>query len=123
MDDELDRMLSPRDEIVPSSGFVASVMEAVRHEEAASAATVFPPISFPWLRALPVFVALAAGLAMLVAGFVKFVRMPTTGSGGSLLPPGVEQALTQTNAGWIALALLLAFLCTFFSIRLAVGKQ
>jgi hypothetical protein len=33
-EDEIDRILSRQDEIVPSSGFAASVMEAVRREAA-----------------------------------------------------------------------------------------
>ena len=39
---EIDRILSREDEILPSSGFVVSVMEAVRREAAAP-----PPIPFP----------------------------------------------------------------------------
>ena len=122
MGDELDRMLSTRDEIVPSSGFVASVMDAVRHEAAASEPTPFPPISFPWLRALPVFVALAAVLAMLVAGFVEIARTPVAATTEPLLPPAVVQTLVQSNAGWIGGALLLAFLSTMLSIRFAGGR-
>ena len=76
MEDELDRMLSTRDEIVPSSGFVMSVMDAVRHEAAVSEPTPLPPIAFPWLRALPIFAALAAVLVMLIGGIVAAVRTP-----------------------------------------------
>ena len=46
--DDLDRMLLEREEIVPSSGFVAAVMEAVQQEAVAPA-----PIPFPWKWALP----------------------------------------------------------------------
>ena len=58
--EDLDRMLLERDEIVPSSGFVASVMEAVQQEAAAPA-----PIPFPWKWALPgliVSVGMAVGM-------------------------------------------------------------
>jgi hypothetical protein len=123
MEDELDRMLSTRDEIVPSSGFVMSVMDAVRREAAVSEPTPLPPITFPWVRALPVFIALAAVLVMLVAGFVEVARMPVAATREPLLPAVVEQVLVQVNAGWIALALLLAFLSTVFSIRFATGKH
>src|SRR5262245_19655523 len=44
--DDLDRILC-EEEILPSSGFVGSVMEAVQGELEA------PPIPFPWKRALP----------------------------------------------------------------------
>ena len=123
MEDGLDRMLSTRDEIVPSSGFVMSVMDAVRREAAISEPTPLPPIAFPWVRALPVFVALAAVLVMLVAGLVEVARMPAATVQAPLLPPVVEQVLVQVNAGWIAFALLLAFLSTLFSIRFATGKH
>jgi hypothetical protein len=123
MEDELDRMLSTRDEIVPSSGFVMSVMDAVRHEAAVSEPTPLPPIAFPWLRALPIFAALAAVVVMLIAGIVAAVRMPVPNTSGPLVPPAILHALEQVNAGWLAGALLLAFLSTVFSIRFAVGKR
>jgi hypothetical protein len=123
MEDELDRMLSTRDEIVPSSGFVASVMDAVRNEAAASAPTPLPPLEFPWVRALPVFAALAAVLVILVGGFVEVIRMPVVATPEPLLPPAVMQGLVQANAGWIAFALLLTLASTFISIRFAVGKR
>jgi hypothetical protein len=55
--EELDRILSRADEIVPSSGFVAQVVDAVQQESATP-----PPIRFPWRRALPGF-----GAAVLLA--------------------------------------------------------
>ena len=48
--DDLDHILSEGQDILPSSGFVGSVMDAVRYEAAAP-----PPIPFPWKRALPGF--------------------------------------------------------------------
>ena len=123
MEDELDRMLSTRDEIVPSSGFVMSVMDAVRSEAAASEPTLLPPIAFPWLRALPIFAALAAVLVMLIGGVVAAVRMPVTPTSGPLVPPVVWHALEQVNAGWLAGALLLTLLSTLVSLRFAVGKR
>lgn len=50
--DELDRILSHKDEITPSSGFVNSVMDAVRQDASTPA-----PIPFPWRRALPGMIA------------------------------------------------------------------
>lgn len=123
MEDELNRMLSAREEIVPSSGFVSSVMDAVRLESAAEKPAPLSPISFPWLRALPVFASLAGVVAMLIAGFVEIVRSPASAAEGPFLPPAVEHALVQVNAGWIAAALLIAFFATLFSVRFAVGKR
>jgi hypothetical protein len=47
-DDDLDRILSRQEDIVPSSGFVSNVMDAVRREASAP-----PPIPFPWKWAIP----------------------------------------------------------------------
>jgi hypothetical protein len=59
--EELDRILSEPDEIVPSSGFAANVMDAVQRESSAP-----PPIRFPWQRAVPGF-SVAAALAIITA--------------------------------------------------------
>ena len=123
MEDELDRVLSRADEIVPSSGFVVSVMDAVRREAEASEPTPLPPIAFPWMRALPIFVAVAAVGVLLIAGFAEILRAPAATESGPLLPPAVTQTLVQINAGWLALALVLALLSTLFSIRFAVGRR
>jgi hypothetical protein len=63
--DDLDRFLSD-DEIVPSSGFVVRVMDAVRVEAAAP-----PAIPFPWLRALPGIVTVVIALASMIAGVFR----------------------------------------------------
>ena len=52
----VDRILSSEEPLIPSSGFVASVMEQINEE-----AHVPPPIAFPWRRAIP-GIALAAGV-------------------------------------------------------------
>jgi hypothetical protein len=123
MEDELDRMLATRDEIVPSSGFVASVMDAVHREATTSEPTPFPPLAFPWLRAMPIFAALAAVTVMLIALFIQTMQMPAAATQGPLLPPVMIHALTQFSAGWIAAALALAFFFMFFSLRFAIGKR
>jgi hypothetical protein len=64
-DDEMNRILSREEEILPSSGFAVSVMDAVRREAAAP-----PPIPFPWKRALP---GLVVGGFVLVMVFVTVV--------------------------------------------------
>ncbi len=54
-DERMDEILGAEEELVPSSGFLSSVMERVRDEAAAP-----PPIPFPWKRALPGLVVAAA---------------------------------------------------------------
>ena len=125
-DAEMDHILFRQDEILPSSGFTASVMEAVRREAAAP-----PPIPFPWKRALP-FLVLAplALLAVVVAGvtvIVQIGREPSSShlaNASSLLTMLMPmwQRLTGSVVGWIALALLTAFLSVELSMRLGAGR-
>ncbi len=120
--EEIDHMLSREDGILPSSGFAASVMDAVRREAAAP-----PPIPFPWKRALPGMVVGAFALAwVLVAGIVSIAQMSkvTSQSAVSLLsamPPffhgGIESAAT-----WTVLSLLVALVSVKLSMRLASGR-
>jgi hypothetical protein len=122
--DELDRILSREEEILPSSGFAASVMDAVRREAAAP-----PPIPFPWRRALPLFA--AAGVALVLVAVVVVVGIAQLGregagslSAGEWLPrllPFVNPALTSA-AGWVLLALALSFASVALSLRLASGR-
>ena len=85
--DELDHVLSRETEIVPSSGFVRSVMAAVRNE-----AVVPPPIPFPWKRALPGLLASVAAIAWSV---VDAVRNPAQQS------TSVISAIPSTFTQWI----------------------
>lgn len=52
----IDRMLAGEEELIPTSGFAASVMERIQEE-----ARVPAPMAFPWRRAVP-GVVLAAGV-------------------------------------------------------------
>jgi len=122
MDDaEMDRILTRQDEIQPSSGFAASVMEAVRREAAAP-----PPIPFPWKRALPLG-ALAA-IALIVTVVVAVFAATHPGSGSvtpnlsfnpvhGLSENGLDSALT-----WMGVALLAAFISVKLSMRLAGSR-
>src|SRR5271169_5985929 len=131
-EDEMNRILSSEDEILPSSGFAVSVMDAVRREAAAP-----PPIPFPWKRALPGLV--VAGLAVtlvLVAGIVAIAqlgRASTTArfstswslSLSSFLPsatPPILHGGMGSAAIWVAMALLLAFVSVKLSMRMASGR-
>ena len=122
-DAEIDHTLSRRDEILPSSGFVASVMDAVRREAAAP-----PPIPFPWKRALPVLaLALAAVVAVVVAGIAAFTQFggatgPSAGALSSSSPSAVLNSLIKSAnsvTGWTGLALLLSLISAKLSMRLA----
>jgi hypothetical protein len=112
--DPIDRILSSDGELVPSSGFLASVMDRVREEAAAPA-----PIPFPWKRFFS-GVLLVAGV--FGWGAIQFFRylpqaMQQLSFAGPHLPVLVAHDLTQ--AGWVALACVLALLSWLFAKRLA----
>ena len=75
----IDRILRTREEVEPSSGFVASVMARV-HREASSPAAP-PPLSFPWRQVV------AAGLAGLGTALVLVLVL------GGVLPNPMVGAL------------------------------
>ena len=107
-DEEIDRVLGGEEDILPSSGFHASVMEAVHSE-----ATAPPPIPFPWKRARH---ALAAAALAIAATPVLFV---TAGVAG---PPNFDALLplaTSVGAPWIALSALATAGSLLLSRRLA----
>ena len=120
--DELDRIFSKPEEILPSSGFVNSVMDAVRHE-----AMVPPPIPFPWKLALPGLI--VAGFTFVfacVASLMPLVR------GAKVLPveptlapqfASAFEAARGVGAGWILLALFLAFASLKLSMHLAGARS
>jgi len=123
-EDEVNRILSREDEILPSSGFAVSVMDAVRREAAAPT-----PIPFPWKRALPGLVAAGLALALiLVAGVMVIAQLgrastaaPFSTSLPSVMPPIFHGGM-ESAAIWAAMALLVAFVSVKLSMRLASGR-
>jgi hypothetical protein len=121
---EVDRILSRGDEIVPSSGFAISVMDAVRREAAAP-----PPIPFPWKRALPGLVAAAFTLALvLVSAILAIAHLgaaPAT-TQFSISWPSLLMRTFQRSVGsvvnWTLFALLVTFVSVKLSMRLASGR-
>lgn len=120
-EEEIDRILSREDEILPSSGFAVSVMDAVRREAAAP-----PPIPFPWKRALPGMVVGGLAVALVLIGGVvaiaKLARASTTAPFSTSLPSGVPPIVhggLESAAIWAVLALLTAFVSVKVSMSLA----
>jgi hypothetical protein len=120
---EIDHILSREDEILPSSGFAVSVMDAVRREAAAP-----PPIPFPWKRALPglvvggfvlllVIIATAIAMAQWSTASIPQLSMPMPSGMPSVFNGGIKSA-----AIWTGLALLVALVSVKFSMRLASGR-
>ncbi len=116
--DDLDRILSGEQEIIPSSGFVGSVMDAVRREAATP-----QPIPFPWKRALP---GIAVGGLALVAVLAGGISLLIGGGASEPLAAPLPSALgilieTARTAGaiWIVLGLVLSFVLVKVSMFLA----
>lgn len=120
--EDLDHVLSSEQEIIPSSGFVDSVMDAVRRDASAP-----PPIPFPWKRALP---GLFAACCALVSIFVMGVEPFTRGTKAQPVPVElwsafalVVQVWRATDASWIILALILSVALVKFSTLLISDQE
>ena len=110
----IDRILASEEELAPTSGFLAAVMERVEEEAAAPA-----PIPFPWKRALPGMV-LAAG----VFGWGAWALVRgglAAGTAGPVKLPDLSAALwlPLEQAGWVALALSISLVSWLLARRLA----
>lgn len=98
-DDDLDRILSGEEPIAPSAGFVASVMVAVRQENATPA-----PLSFPWKRALPGIAAAIISVVLLGAEIARSLAAPTVSEHTGMMFSGWSGATTV----WIAVAAIVS---------------
>jgi len=123
-EDEMNRILSREDEIFPSSGFAASVMDAVRREAAAP-----PPIPFPWKRALPGMIIGGLALVLILLAWILDVSQLFGPSASPQLSPSSPSAMPfllparmGPAAGWIVLGLLIAYLSAKLSMRLGSGE-
>jgi hypothetical protein len=99
-DEMLDRMLASEEELIPSSGFAASVMERIREEAAAS-----PPIPFPWKRAIP---GIALTAVVFGGGVVELSRGAIAAAhDGPHLSVHLSLAVLAPfeSIGWVGLAL------------------
>jgi hypothetical protein len=120
--EEIDRILSREEEMLPSSGFTVSVMDAVRREAAAP-----PPIPFPWKRALPGLVVGGLALALVLVAVVVVIAQagkataPQAISLPSVAPPFFHGGI-ESSAIWTVLALTVALVSVKLSMRLASGR-
>ncbi len=140
-DDELDRMLARSfgppharaahaESIEPSSGFVASVMERVREEAAATAA--LGPIRFPWRRAVPgicmVVLAVAVSATLLTFASMAVVQLASRAfATATVAPQGAVTEWAQTavrlHLGWLAIGVLIAFVPFLLTRGVMEGRQ
>jgi hypothetical protein len=110
----IENILASEEELIPSSGFLATVMERVQEE-----ARIPAPIPFPWKRAVP-GILLAGGV--FGWGAYEFIRqgIPSVGS-LAFAPPHVSAALERPleQAGWVAMALAVSLVSWLLSRRIA----
>jgi len=113
-DAEIEAILSSEEEIMPSSGFLASVIDRV-HQEAA----LPPPIPFPWKQAI-------AGVLFVTGvsawGVVELVRLglPVMKSlPATQLYASASFVRPIEVAGWLSLALGISLVSVIFSRQLA----
>lgn len=122
----LERILSKEEEIIPSSGFVASVMDAVRQEASAPA-----PIPFPWKWALP---GLVVCVGLIVFCLVRFIaggaQVGSSVAAGfsferflEMIPHRSVDAPIALGIEWGALALLLSLFSVWLSMRISVRGE
>lgn len=107
--DDLDRVLAGDGDIVPSSGFVSSVMDAVTAEATA------PPLPFPWKQAWPLAAGLAGALVWLIAARLGWQSDAT----GPDLYAWFEMIVPMAT-GWVAAALVMSLAVTVLAIRIGL---
>jgi hypothetical protein len=110
----INQILATEEALIPSSGFLASVMERV-HDEAVAP----PPIPFPWKRAIPGIVLVTGTLGW---GAFEFVRHAISDVHElAFTPPHISATLAAPleEAAWIALALGVSLVSWLLSRRLA----
>jgi hypothetical protein len=119
---ELDHILSREKEIVPSAKFTASVMGAIQAEAAAP-----PPISFPWLRALPGLIAAVGALLWILVQSRERPAVPQATTAPFFQSwfdrlTHILSAAESAGMGWVLLSLVLTFACWELT-RCVVGRR
>jgi hypothetical protein len=118
--DRLDRILMEQDTLLPSSGFAASVMDAIQQQASAPA-----PIPFPWKWAIPGICALLA--AVVIVGCFVLTTLQSMhenpAAGEDLLAwfgsNNDVAVVLRTEAGPALLAVLASLVCIALCRRLA----
>lgn len=111
---KIDHILATEQELIPSSGFLASVMERVQDEARTPA-----PIAFPWKRAIP-GILLATGV--FGWGAVELVQFAVPAARAlSFTQPQLSASLSRPieETGWVAFAFVVSLISWLLSRRLA----
>jgi hypothetical protein len=124
VESEIDHILATEEELIPSSGFLASVMERVQKEAALPA-----PIAFPWKRAVPGILVIAGVFAWGAVDLIRSgpalpgIAQPGIAAPSWLTPVPLHLSAAAVppveSAGWVALALGASLASWLLSRRLA----
>ena len=114
--ERIDEILTTEQEVVPSSGFLASVMERVREEAAAP-----PPIPFPWKRAVPGMVVGAGVLGWGAVELVRFVGPRLQELRLAQNHASVVMTLPLEQTGWVVAALAISLASSWLVSRRVAG--
>jgi hypothetical protein len=114
--ERIDEILGTEPELVPSSGFAASVMERIREEAAAPA-----PIPFPWKRAVPGMVVAAGVFGWSAVELVRFAGPALVELRQTQAHVAVNAAMARPleGAGWVIAALAVSLITWMISRRVA----
>jgi hypothetical protein len=118
-DDSVDQILFQEEEILPSSGFAARVMDAVYRQ-----ASTPSPIPFPWKRAFPGLATAALTLLSVLLGFADLVWAASSvrhsATGAPVLVLAFHSKL-MAQAGWVVLVSFVTLGAVKLSMRLTVA--
>jgi hypothetical protein len=112
MQNDIDLILANENKVTPSPKFLESVMGAVERE------ATTPPFAFPWLRALPGFIATIAALVAAIWNGIGVLTDPAT---NAVFNDQLREftALTMSvGLQWIALAVAITFISLVLSSSL-----
>ena len=118
IESEIGHILATEEELMPTSGFVSSVMDRVRQEAALPA-----PPPFPWMKAIPILVLAGAGIGWSAFEMVH-LGLPVLGQAAVswlTIPLPLSNNIVRSlgQAGWVAMALGTSLVCWLLSRRLA----
>jgi hypothetical protein len=114
--ERIDEILGSEPELVPSSGFAASVMERIREEAAAPL-----PIPFPWKRAVPGMVVAAGVFGWGAVELVRFAGPALDELRRTQIHVAVNAAVARPleQACWVVAALAVPLITWMISRRVA----
>lgn len=116
--DDINRILASEQEITPSPEFLASVMSAVTRQ-----AGSLPPLEFPWIRALPGFLAAIVAVAAAIWHAIGILSDPATITAFNVQVHQVGALVTASGLQWIALAVGVTIISIALSSSLVDGRN